>query len=79
VQKLLKRPTIFERLLWLQRFYNDFNLTICIKLALLMPMGGPLHRTALQSLDAFNENGLYLGSCQGNMLGTAFYGQLPLK
>lgn len=71
--------TIFERLLWPQRFYNDFNLTICIKLALLMPMGGPLHRAALQTLDAFNENGLYLGSRRGDMLGTAFYSQLPFK
>ena len=59
--------TIFERLLWPQRFYNDFNLTISIKLALLMPMGGPLHCAALQTLDVFNEKGLYLGLGRGQL------------
>jgi len=42
-------------------------------------MGGPLHCAALQMLNAFNKNGLYLGSRQGDMLGTAFYSQLPFK
>src|SRR5277367_4605913 len=64
--------TLFERLLWPQRYYNDFNLLILFKMAFLMPMGGPLHRAALATLDLFRNKGLYLGRARGNMLGTAF-------
>jgi hypothetical protein len=63
---------VFERLLWPQRFYNDFTFTTIFKMALLFPMGGPLHRAALQTLDTFQENGLYRGTRRGNSLGTAF-------
>ena len=64
---------IFERLLWPQRFYNHLELDAVIKLAFLMPMGGPVHRAALITLDNFRKNGLYRGHCQGQMLGTAFF------
>lgn len=63
---------VFERLLWPQRFYHDPNPTVLIKQALLMTMGGPLHSTALATLDVFRNNGLYLGTRRGDMLGTAF-------
>ena len=63
---------VFERLLWPQRFYNDFTFTTIFKMAFLFPMGGPLHRAALQTLDTFQGNGLYLGTRRGNSLGTAF-------
>jgi hypothetical protein len=64
--------TLFECLLWPQRFYNDFNFFIFLKLMFLMPMGGPLHAAALETLDNLREHGLYLGRRRGNMLGTAF-------
>jgi hypothetical protein len=64
---------LFERLLWPQRFYNDFNFGVFIKLALLMPMGGPVHKAAIETLKKFRENGLYNGASRGDMLGTAFY------
>jgi hypothetical protein len=63
----------FDRLLWPQRFYNYTNLSTIIKTALLMPMGGPLHRAALEVLDAFREQGIYQGKTRGHMLGTAFF------
>jgi hypothetical protein len=66
-------PSLFERLLWPQRFYNDFNLGVFIKLAFLMPMGGPMHKAAMNTLEKFRENGLYNGPSRGDMLGTAFY------
>lgn len=68
----VSKETIFERLLWPQRFYNHLNLEILVKMGFLMPLGGPLHRAALQTLDTFHERGLYDGSCRKNMVGTAF-------
>jgi hypothetical protein len=38
-----------------------------------MPMGGPLHKAALETLDAIREKGLYRGATRGHMLGTAFF------
>jgi len=64
---------VFERLLWPQRFWNGFSTTKALKIALFMPMGGPLHRAALHTLDKFFERGLFKGDSLGHMLGTAFY------
>ena len=38
---------LFERLLWPQRFYNGISTSNAWKLALFMPMGGPMHKAAL--------------------------------
>lgn len=65
--------SIFERLLWPQRFYNDLSPSSFLANVFLMPMGGPLHRAALETLDRFRENGLYRGTTRGHMLGTAFF------
>jgi hypothetical protein len=64
---------IFERLLWPQRFWNEFSIRHMPQVALFMPMGGPLHRAALHTLDRFFENGLFKGDTIGHMLGTAFF------
>jgi hypothetical protein len=53
--------TLFERLLWPQRFYNDFNFFMFLKPMFLMPIGDPLHAAALETLDNFRGHGLYLG------------------
>ncbi|KIW17987.1 hypothetical protein PV08_02273 [Exophiala spinifera] len=37
-----------------------------------MPMTGPLHGAALETLDTFRSNGLYLGLRRGVMLGSTF-------
>lgn len=65
--------SLFERVLWPERFYNDANIYTLVKLAVFLPMAGPLHAAALETLDSFRENGLYQGMCRGNMLGTTFY------
>jgi hypothetical protein len=64
---------VFERLLWPQRFWNGFTIYHALRVALFMPMGGPLHRAALHTLDRFFENGLLKGDTIGHMLGTAFF------
>lgn len=69
----------FERLLWPERYYNDVSPIILLRLALLMPSGGPLHRAALETLGRFQKNGLYLGKTRGNMLGSAFYRRLDVS
>jgi hypothetical protein len=69
--------SMFERLLWPQRFYNYLDATAIAKLALLMPMSGPLHRAALETLDGFRDHGLYRGFLRGDMLGTAFFSEKP--
>ncbi|KAH0364904.1 hypothetical protein KCU89_g18910, partial [Aureobasidium melanogenum] len=71
--------SVFERLLWPQRYYNDLSLIILLRLIFLMPSGGPLHRAALETLSDFQKNGLYLGKTRGNMLGTAFYNRLDVS
>ncbi|WYZ38157.1 hypothetical protein EsH8_III_000071 [Colletotrichum jinshuiense] len=63
----------FERLLWPERFYNAVDALDLLRLGLFMPMGGPLHRAALETLDKFREYGLYKGRRRGDMLGTAFF------
>ena len=65
----------FERLLWPQRYFHHLNLLDCIKMSLLLPMGGPIYRAALQTLDGFLRHGLYKGRLHGDMLGTAFYSE----
>src|SRR5436853_3420182 len=58
-------PTIFERLLWPQRFYHDNSLGGLVQSAFLMPMGGPIHKAALEVLDMFRKRGLYRGLQRG--------------
>ncbi|KAI3391117.1 hypothetical protein diail_7940 [Diaporthe ilicicola] len=65
---------LFERLLWPERFYNDFqNPSTLLKLSLFFSMGGPVHAAALKTLEKMGKQGLYLGSRRGNLLGTAFF------
>lgn len=64
---------IFERLLWPQRSYANFTLKSIPMLAVLMPMGGPLHIITLKTLDAMSSHGLLKGATVGHMLGTTFY------
>jgi hypothetical protein len=70
---------IFDRLLFPARFYNDLTPLTLLKLTLLLPMGGPLHRAALSVLDTFRSHDLYAGSRRGTMLGTAFFTDSRLK
>lgn len=70
-------PDVFVRLLWPQRHYSSFNLTQTLKMALLMPMGGPLYKACLRTLDVAFEHGLFRGRAQGHMLNTAFFHREP--
>lgn len=72
-------PTIFERLLWPERFYNVLSINSIILGILLNPLGGPVHSAAMRTLDSFREKGLYGGQQQGHMLGTAFFKDLKAK
>ena len=63
----------FERLLWPQRYYHHIDVSDVAKMGLLLPMGGPVHRAALETLDGFLRQGLYNGRLRGHMLGTVFY------
>lgn len=45
-------------------------------LALLTPMGGPLHKVGLEVLDGLSEHGLLKGPRAGHMLGTTFFPKL---
>ena len=65
--------SIFARLLWPSRFYNDIRWSSFLAISLLMPMGGPIHKAAVEALDQFALSGLWKGYCQGDMLKTAFY------
>ncbi|KAL8787514.1 MAG: hypothetical protein Q9213_002172 [Squamulea squamosa] len=48
---------LFNRLLWPQKYYNNPSTQKIWKAALLMPMGGPLHKAALTTLDAIYKHG----------------------
>jgi uncharacterized membrane-anchored protein len=47
---------VFEKLLWLQRVYNDNTPVTLVQHFLLMGMGGPLHQAVLAALDKINES-----------------------
>lgn len=65
---------IFERILWPQHYFiGNIRPQEFLYMALLMPMGGPLHLAALRALDQLKSRGLLEGSYCGHMLGTAFY------
>jgi hypothetical protein len=66
-------PDVFERLLWPGRFYSGFDIFKVPNMALFMPLGGPLHKAALMTLDKIISNGLFKGWNQGHMLGSPFY------
>lgn len=70
---------VFERLLWPQRFFNAFSWQDLLEIGLLHPMGGPMHKAALNTLDKFHRAGLFRGRNLGNMLGTAFFHDTGLK
>lgn len=71
---------LFERLLWPERFYNDFsNPSTLLKLSLFLSMGGPIHAAALKTLEKMGRQGLYLGSRRGNLLGTAFFSDTGVR
>lgn len=63
----------FERLLWPQRFFSGFRAASVPSIALLLPMGGPLHKAALDTLDRAYNHGLFRGAHRGHMLGTPFF------
>lgn len=68
---------VFNRLLWPSRFYNRAARPgPLVSAALLMPMGGPIHKAAVETLDQFVLSGLWKGYCRGDMLGSAFYGDM---
>jgi len=68
-----------ERMLWPQRTYSDFTLRSAPMLALLMPMGGPLHKVSLQVLDILFEHNLFRGAHKGHMLGTSIFPNMNWK
>ena len=70
---------VFERLLWPQRFFNTFSWHDLLHVGFLTPMGGPIHKAALTTLDKFHQSGLFRGRSLGNMLGTAFFHNTGLK
>ncbi|KAK2017023.1 hypothetical protein LZ32DRAFT_601012 [Colletotrichum eremochloae] len=66
----------FERLLWPQRFFSRLNVWSTFTIALLTPMGGPMHKAALNTLDIMFARGLLEGPQRGSMLGSAFFPEL---
>lgn len=65
--------SLFARLLWPKRYYNEASILQMIRMAIVLPMGGPLHKAALETLGKFRGKGLYGGIRRGHMLGTAFF------
>lgn len=65
----------FSSLLWPPRSFSYLTLQSIPALALLMPMGGPLHKAALSTFDIANARDLLKGAHEGHMLGTSFFKQ----
>ncbi|KAM0231488.1 hypothetical protein ACHAP5_011046 [Fusarium lateritium] len=68
----------FEHLLWPQRHLAHLSWRSAVMAALLMPMGGPLHKAALETFDTLHRHGLFRGAYKGHMLGTAFFKDIGL-
>lgn len=65
--------SIFEALLWPQRYYNRNTLRSGLTSTIPMPLGGPLHKSALSTLDQIRPYGLYLSQSAGHMLDKTFF------
>jgi hypothetical protein len=65
--------SMFNRQMWPARFYNTLHPAALVAMVFLMPMGGPIHKAAVETLDKLVSFGLWKGYCRGDMLGTAFY------
>jgi hypothetical protein len=63
----------FHRLLWPRRAFSNFLLRNAWKVGIFMPLGGPLHKTALDTMDTFFKHGLFQGGLCGHILDTAFF------
>ncbi|KAM0286444.1 hypothetical protein ACHAQH_000870 [Verticillium albo-atrum] len=63
----------FEHLFWPQRRLSNVSCQSLLAAAVLLPMGGPLHKAALATFDRLHEHGIFKGVQRGHMLGTAFY------
>ncbi|KAK2591454.1 hypothetical protein QQS21_010863 [Conoideocrella luteorostrata] len=66
----------FEHLLWPNRHLSHLSLSSALAIAILMPMGGPIHKAALEIFDKLYAHGLFLGRQRGHMLGTAFFNDI---
>ena len=64
---------IFARLLWPQRSFAFFGIDQILKVALLLPSGGPLYKASLEVLNVAARHGLFDGREEGHMLGTSFF------
>lgn len=69
----LASESLYSRLLFPARFHNSTDVKEFLATAFLMPLGGPCHKAALQTVDRFVSNGLFSGYCRGTMLGSAFF------
>jgi hypothetical protein len=63
----------FGRMLWTSRFYNSSSPKSFLAYIFLMPIGGPIHKAAVEALDKLMGAGLWKGYCRGDMLGTYFF------
>ncbi|KAH9226784.1 hypothetical protein K456DRAFT_58500 [Colletotrichum gloeosporioides 23] len=63
----------FRDLLWPHRYLSNLQLSNLPSVALLMPIGGLLHKAVLETFDVAHRNGLFKGHQRGHMLGTPFF------
>ncbi|EFX00367.1 hypothetical protein CMQ_7369 [Grosmannia clavigera kw1407] len=62
-----------ENLLYPQRFFAAYRPRRALVVGLLLPMGGPLSKVALDALDGMFTQGLFVGPLVGHMLDTIFF------
>ncbi|KID84797.1 hypothetical protein MGU_07947 [Metarhizium guizhouense ARSEF 977] len=62
-----------QHLLWPNRHLSNLSASSVFAIVILTPMGGPMHKAALQILDTLYTHGLFQGQHHGHMLGTAFF------
>lgn len=67
--------TMFERLLWPQRFHANFSWRHYFKTVVFGPSGGPIYKAALEVMDLAFAHGLFKGKRLGHMLGSTFFPQ----
>jgi len=66
--------SIFHRILWPSRFSSDTaTLKSFTGIIFLIPIGGPIHKAAVEVWNLFSLAGLWKRYCRGDMLGTALY------
>ena len=73
VRSHVASDSAFDKMLWPERYYQTKSIMKLTMIGLTGSMLGPFQTAAIRVKNGFRDNGLFRGSQEGDMLGTAFF------